>query len=71
MMTITIAEQLHVAAHRILTDGRRHSIEAWAWAMRRTSREAAEFTGIPLELERELRPDFSLRELSLGATQWH
>ena len=60
------SDLLTLRAIRILQDNRQHSAETIEWAIRQTSAVGK----IPRELERELMPRFTLRELSLGAQKW-
>jgi hypothetical protein len=59
-----ITEQLVVRAHRILTDGRRHTPAALLWAHRTVAK--------PIDRRTQLSRlrGFTLRELSLGAERW-
>lgn len=63
MMTLQQQYQRH--ALRILNDGLHHADEAITWAI-------STLAPMPIELvlrgELNARPDFTLRELSLGAT---
>lgn len=60
---MTPREQLQLRALRILHDGLKHSAAAVSWA-----RLAANTSDSWIIMDAELRYQFTLRELSLGAT---
>ncbi|WP_143093165.1 hypothetical protein [Polaromonas sp. OV174] len=61
---MSTTDQLQLRALRILNDRRRHAARAFAWA-----RQVLSTPGDPFPIpEAKSRHEFSLRELSLGAT---
>lgn len=61
---MSTTEQLQLRAHRILNDRKRHSPRAFNWARHMLSTPSNPF---PLP-EAKPKFDFTLREISLGAT---